>query len=91
MELIKLLGNKLAEKINVSSPAGRGLIKLAIKDELGPFKPLNQLEFIDFKNTITNSLKIRLEKLEISSTREIIDLLLENLTKNQSLIIIGGV
>jgi hypothetical protein len=91
MELIKLLGNKLAEKINVSSPAGRGLIKLAIKDELGPFKPLNQLEFIDFKNTITNSLKIRLEKLEISSTREIIDLLLENLTKNQSLITIGGV
>jgi hypothetical protein len=91
MEIIKILGNKLAEKINVSSPAGRGLIKLAIKDELGPFKPLNQLEFIDFKNTIVNSLKKRLEKLEISSTNEIIDLLLDKLTKNQSLITIGGV
>jgi len=91
MELIKLLGNKLAEKINVSSPAGRGLIKLAINDELGPFKPLNQLEFIDFKNTIENSLKKRLEKLEISSTSEIIDLLLDKLTKNQSLITIGAV
>ena len=91
MEIIKLLGNKLAEKINVSSPAGRGLIKLAIKDELGPFTPLNQLEFVDFKNTIENSLKMRLEKLEISSTSEIIDLLLENLTKNQSLITIGAV
>ena len=91
MELIKLLGNQLAEKINVSSPAGRGLIKLAINDELGPFKPLNQLEFIDFKNTIENSLKMRLEKLEISSISEIIDLLLENLTKNQSIITIGAV
>ena len=91
MELIKLLGNQLAEKINVSSPAGRGLIKLAINDELGPFKPLNQLEFIDFKNTIENSLKMRLEKLEISFISEIIDLLLENLTKNQSIITIGAV
>jgi hypothetical protein len=91
MEIIKLLGNKLAEKINESSPAGRGLIKLAINDELGPFKPLNQLEFVDFKNTIKNSLKMRLEKLDINSTSEIIDLLLEKLTKNQSLITIGTV
>jgi len=91
MEIIKLLGNNLAEKINISSPAGRGLIKLAIKDEVGPFKPLNQLEFIDFKNSIANSLKMRLEQLEISSTSEIIDLLLDKLTKNQSLITIGAV
>jgi len=45
----------------------------------------------DFKNTIANSLKKRLEKLEISSTSEIIDLLLDKLTKNQSLITIGAV
>ena len=66
MDIIKHLGSKLAELINISAPAGRGLIKLAIKDELGPFRPLNQVTFNEFKNTIENSLKKRLIKLEIS-------------------------
>jgi len=33
MEIIKYLGNQLAKKINISPPATRGLLKLAIKDE----------------------------------------------------------
>lgn len=48
MDIIKHLGSKLAESINISAPASRGLIKLAIKDEISPFKPLNQITFNEF-------------------------------------------
>ena len=91
MDIIKHLGSKLAELINISAPAGRGLIKLAIKDELGPFRPLNQVTFNEFKNTIENSLKKRLIKLEISTFELIVKYLVRELTDYQSLITIGGV
>ena len=42
MEIYNYLGDILADKIKISPPAARGLIKLAIKDELGSFKPLIQ-------------------------------------------------
>ena len=91
MDIIKHLGSKLAELINISAPASRGLIKLAIKDEIGPFKPLNQITFNEFKTTIENSLKKRLENLEISTFELIIQYLIRELTDYQSLITLEGV
>ncbi len=91
MEIIKYLGDKLAEKIYISPPAARGLIKLAIKDDLGTFKPLNQINLNDFKSIFQNSLKKRLVKLEISNSGTIIDFLLDELTKIQSLITMAGI
>ena len=45
MEIIRYLGDKLAEQMSISSPAARGLIKLSIKDELGPFKALTKINY----------------------------------------------
>ncbi len=86
MEIINYLGNKLAEKIRISPPAARGLLKLAIKDELGPFVPIEQIRFNDLKKVILNSLRARLIKLEIIDPNPIIEFLNDELTRNQSLI-----
>ena len=91
MEIIFHLANKLADKINISPAASRGLIKLAIKDEFGPFKPLNQLNFSDFKNILLHSLQNRLIELDVKDAKKIVDFLVLELTTHQSLITIGGV
>ncbi len=91
MEIINYLGKILAEKINVSPPAARGLIKLSIKDELDPFRPLNQINFNELKKVIENALKERLKKLKIPVYEIIIALMLKELTDNQSLITMANV
>lgn len=85
MEIIKFLGDKLANKINISPPAARGLLKLAIKDELGPFKPISEINFNNFKSVMENSLRLRLIKLDIPNIDILIEYMLYHLTKNQSL------
>ncbi|MFX1356325.1 MAG: hypothetical protein ACFFA8_03495 [Promethearchaeota archaeon] len=91
MEIINILGNGLANKINISPPAARGLIKLSIKDEVGPFKPLELINYDDLKSTIQNSLKARLKNLQIFNAEKIISDLIDILNKNQSLITMAGV
>jgi hypothetical protein len=91
MDIIRHLGSMLADLINISTPAARGLIKLAIKDEISPFKPLNQITFNEFKKTIENSLKKRLENLDILTSELIVKYLVRELTAYQSLITMGGV
>ncbi|MHA1193146.1 MAG: hypothetical protein ACTSP9_12760 [Promethearchaeota archaeon] len=91
MEIIKYLGSKLSESIELSLPAGRGLIKLAIKDELGPFHPINQLNYEKLVAVIQNSLKNRLLDLNIPNFEEVLKNLLDELNSNQSLITIAGV
>jgi hypothetical protein len=91
MEIINILGEKLSLKVKISPPAARGLLKLAIKDEIGPFKPFNQLNYEDYKDSIENALKIRLEKLDIKKPQKITDYLMVELRKIQSIITIGGV
>lgn len=91
MEIINILGNGLANKINISPPAARGLIKLSIKDEIGPFKPLELINYDDLKSTIQNSLKARLKNLDIFNAEMIISDLMDELNKNQSLITMAGV
>ncbi|MFX1567852.1 MAG: hypothetical protein ACFFCV_05730 [Promethearchaeota archaeon] len=85
MEIINIIGNALANELHISPPACRGLIKLSFKDEYGPFK---QISAHLLENVIRNSLKNRLEKLEIppEKVNAIILTLSEILMENQSLI-----
>ena len=91
MEIIHYLGNILAEKINISPTAARGLLKLSIKDELGPFIKFELIQFNNLEKAIKNSLRSRLDKLIDQDTEEIIELLLKELTENQSLITMANV
>jgi hypothetical protein len=91
MEIIKILGKSLAENLQISSPAARGLIKLSIKDEFGPFNPISQLNYENFKSIINHSLRKRLINLKVPNYKTIIDIMLEVLKQNQSVITIGGV
>jgi hypothetical protein len=88
MEIIKYLGGILAKEISVSPPAARGLLKLAIQDQFGPFKALTELEFDDLKNVIKDSLKKRLIELDIKAYERILGLIENELILNQSLITI---
>ena len=91
MEISRYLGDKLAEQMSISPPVARGLIKLSIKDELGPFKALDTINYNDYITVLNNSFKKRLIKLEVSNFEDIVDYLLEKLELNQSLITIAGV
>jgi hypothetical protein len=86
LTIITHLGNKLSTLISISPAAARGLIKLAIKDEFGPFKPYNQLNYEDYKLTLNHSLKSRLQQLDVSQTDKIMGMLNEELFLKQSLI-----
>ena len=91
MQIITYLADVLAEKIDKSPLATRGLIKLAIQDELGPFYPLNKINYNDLKSSIHNSLMERLVKLKIQDAERWIDLLLYELKNNQSLITFSNI
>lgn len=86
LEIINFMGDILAESIRISPPAARGLLKLAIKDELDPFRPINQIKLEELELVIQNALKNRLKALEIPSVDSIVSMLLNTLTENQSLI-----
>lgn len=88
MEIIKYLGEILAKEISISPPAARGLLKLAIQDQFGPFKALTELELNDFINVIKTSLKKRLIELDIEAYEKILSLIKNELILNQSLITI---
>jgi hypothetical protein len=91
LELIGILGEILAHRTPLSPPACRGLIKLAIKDQLDPFKPFDELDYDDLKKVISNSLKNRLLKLEIKDSDGLVEILLNELNKNQSLLTMSKV
>jgi len=86
IEIVKYLGDFLSEKTNLSSAAGRGAIKLAIKEQLDPFKPLHQVSYGDLKKVIQTALKKRLEKLEIQDVESLTIEMLQQLIRGQSLI-----
>lgn len=86
MEIIKLLGDSLSEKIEISPAAARGLLKLSIKDEIGPFKPFEEISYRDLKKTLSNALQARLKKLGVKKRKQLINFLKKELKENQSLI-----
>jgi len=67
-----------------------GALKLATKDDLGPFKPLNQLSYGDLKKVINNSLKKRLMDLSTQDVENIIEGMLNQLIRGQSLIMMSN-
>jgi len=85
MEMIKYLSIILAEEIKLSPSASSGLIRLAIKDEIGPFTPLHHLNLSDYKTSCENALRRRLSKLGVVNIDQIIKRLMIELIKNQSL------
>ena len=91
MEIIKYLAFVLSNEIDISQTATNGLIKLAIKDQLGPFFPLNKINYENLKLTIEQSLKSRLIKLKVQNIEKIIRLLIIELTNNQSLITLSNI
>ncbi|MHA2182176.1 MAG: hypothetical protein ACXAAH_12220 [Promethearchaeota archaeon] len=86
MEMIKYLSIILSKEINLTPSASGGLIRLAIKDEIGPFKPIQQLELKDYKASCENALKHRLKKLKVNNIDQIIERIVNDLIQNQSLI-----
>jgi hypothetical protein len=86
MQIIFYLGELLSQKIGISRSAARGLIKLSIKDEFGPYESLNSLGLGDYQRLIQNSLKKRLFDLKVKDSDDLVKLLLDELMKHQSLI-----
>ncbi|MHA2338343.1 MAG: hypothetical protein ACXACX_13635 [Candidatus Hodarchaeales archaeon] len=86
MEMIKYLSIILSEEVKLSPSACGGLIRLAIKDEIGPFKPIRQLDLKDYKTSCANALKERLKKLSVDNIDQIIERLVNELIQNQSII-----
>ena len=91
MEIINILGKTLANNLIIKPPAARGLIRLSIKDEFGPFKPLSQLNYEDFKLVINQSLRQRLINLKVVNVDLIIEIMLDVLKQNQSVITMAGI
>ena len=87
MQIINHLADVLSIRINISATASRGLIKLAIKDEIGPFEPLNKIGLKEYKRVIQTSLKRRLQNLNVENFEEIIVILSNELVTHQSLIL----
>jgi hypothetical protein len=86
LTIIAHLGDKLASLISISGAAARGLIKLAIKDEFGPFRQHTQINFKEYKSILENSLRVRLKNLNISNIDDVVNQMLDELTLKQSLI-----
>ncbi|MBY9021476.1 MAG: hypothetical protein KGD67_10475 [Candidatus Lokiarchaeota archaeon] len=91
IELITYLAKYLEEVLKISPPAAKGLLKLAIKEEFGPFKSFDNISLIDMKQVLEGALKMRLLNLEVQNYQEILEKLLLKLKKNQSLLTMGGV
>lgn len=92
IEIIKFLAEYLSIKLNFSPAATRGLLKLAIQDELGPLKQVEEINFKELKLVIKNSLQKRLEKLQseqkiiIQDISLVVNDTLHQLIEGQSLI-----
>ncbi|MFX1239256.1 MAG: hypothetical protein ACFFAS_05605 [Promethearchaeota archaeon] len=85
MTIITYLSEILSKRINISPIASRGLLKLSIQDELGPFIDFYTINFQGLKASIENALKKRLINLKIENLDEVIELLISELKTNQSL------
>ncbi|MFX1237034.1 MAG: hypothetical protein ACFFAS_13545 [Promethearchaeota archaeon] len=81
--IIKLLGKKLATKINTKVMPSIGFIRLALKDDYGEIETLSVEKLI---YTIKNGLRKRLEAIHFENVNEIVGYLLKELIDNQSLI-----
>jgi hypothetical protein len=89
VEILNLLASIISKEIKISYPAARGLLKLSIIDEFGPFKSLKEIKFSDMTSVVNDSLKNRLIELNVRDYKKLILILMNELKNNQSLFIIG--
>ncbi|MFW9928061.1 MAG: hypothetical protein ACFFD1_01565, partial [Candidatus Thorarchaeota archaeon] len=75
MEILNIIANVISGELDISPPAARGIIKLSIKDEFGPFKPLRELKYSDMLLVVNNSLRKRFITLNIKNYEHILSLL----------------
>lgn len=85
MEILNLIANIISREIGISPPAARGLLKLSIIDEFGPFKPLREISYSDMVLAVNNSLRKRFITLNIKDYEQILSNLINELNKHQSL------
>lgn len=85
MEILNIISKIISRELDISPPAARGIIKLSIKDEFGPFKPLRELKYADMLLVVNNSLRRRFITLKIKNCEQILSILRKELIKNQSL------
>lgn len=83
MDILNYFAAIISEKIHKDPLSIKGLLRLAIIDEFGGM-PL-QMDYDDLRKVFKNSLRIRLEKINIPNTDQIMQELLAILTKKQSL------
>ncbi len=89
MEILNLLASIISKEISISFPAARGLLKLSIIDEFGPFKALKEIKFSDMTLVVNESLKKRLIDLNVKNYAQLISILIVELKNNQSLFTLG--
>jgi hypothetical protein len=89
VEILNLLASTISKEISISFAAARGLLKLSIIDEFGPFKSLKEIKFSDMTSAVKNSLKNRLIELNVLDYKKLILVLTDELKNNQSLFSLG--
>ncbi|MHA2009530.1 MAG: hypothetical protein ACXABO_21425 [Promethearchaeota archaeon] len=88
MDSLRYFGELLSEKIGKDDLVGRGLILYAIQDEVGN---TDTISFNILKRTFENSLKNRLEKVNVPNVDKISGEMVKVLIQKQSLLTIGTV
>ena len=86
MQIIYYLGELISKRIGISQSASRGLLKLSIKDEFGPYESIESLRLTHYQKVIQNSLKKRFIDLKVENFENLVNLLLDELMKHQSLL-----
>ncbi len=85
-EVVKILGNNLAEILDKPSKASRGLIRLAFKDAgLKEDLDKNKVSLEKTLEVLNGSLKKRLETIKVEEPEEIVGELSNIINKYQSI------
>ena len=84
VDIIRILGGILANKINKNALASTGLIRLSVKSETN--KDARTANYNDLKLTFENSLVDGLKKINIADAEQISLEMVAELKKSQSLL-----
>ena len=84
MEIIFILGSKLAQLLKINEAQAIGVITLAIKDGN---KKMNALSYDDCREVIQTYLKARLAKMNTANIDAVIKDMLKVLSEKQSLFV----
>jgi len=83
--IIHIFSEILSKKINKSLIPTAGLMRLAVKDTFPKKDDYSDLSFKEVRETFSKGLKERLKKISIENVDELIEEMLSELKKHQSL------